>query len=138
MKNSEIGLLFTGEERNVNLAISHLRIHDGLYWSIPSNIMTKKYNPPINSYVCVKGKKIAYKCRIKKILPFHLSHFDSKCKKPLLWISERKSGQNKRNYRYSFLITKIYRNTAFITDLVKVAGGNVRNPPQGIVNIKIK
>lgn len=137
MQGNKIGILFAGEEQNVCDAISHLLLHDELYWSIPVKIKVNKYTLPMDSYLCVKGKNIAYKCRIKEIMDFHSSHFDEKCKKPLRWIARRKSGQTKRNYKYTLLITKISKQTIPITNLKKYNGRNITRTPQGIANIEI-
>lgn len=129
------GILFSGKEDNVELAKTHVEEHGIAYWSLSVFFKYKIYRFPINALLHVKGKGIRYKCIITDVIPFHPLHFKDSKKKPIIWVKEQKI--EKKNYKVTFVISKMTPFYYETNRLKNWKGGFIGNAPQSYAKIII-
>ena len=123
------GILFSGTEKNAELAQEHTKNHGVLYWCLTKTIKYSTWSFPIVGLLHVKEKGVRYKCTISDIMPFLTYHFDDSKKKPTAWIQEQID--EKKSYKSTLVITKIVSSDYDTFSLKNWEGQSIGNAPQG-------
>jgi len=132
-----ISILFSVENLEKMLdVVKHLNKYDKLYFNVGYAINKKQFEFPLTGYVNIKGtNNVKYCVRIEDIEPFTDEHFKNKAFKPHKWIKNWANKENKRNWKYAYVITDIKEFEFIITELKKIDGKNVLKAPQGYTKI---